>query len=70
MGHCLMMRKGEVHTAPIHLPSGYTKLAYIQSSGTQYIDTGVKPDQTYTLKIKFQTTQTLSGGVAVSDQNW
>lgn len=70
MGHCLFLRKGEVHTAPMPLPSGYTKLAYIQSSGTQYIDTGVKPDQTYTLKIKFQTTQTLSGGVAVSDQNW
>ncbi len=45
MGHCLMMRKGEVHTAPIPLPSGYTKLAYIQSSGTQYIDTGFRPNQ-------------------------
>lgn len=43
MGHCLMMRKGEAHTAPIHLPSGYTKLAYIQSSGTQWINTGFKP---------------------------
>ena len=52
------------------LPSGYTKLAYIQSSGTQYIDTGVAPDQTYTLKIKFQTAQSGSGGVAVSDQGW
>ena len=27
------------------LPSGYTKLDYIQSSGTQYIDTGFKPNQ-------------------------
>lgn len=26
------------------LPSGYTRLAYIQSSGTQYIDTGFKPN--------------------------
>lgn len=25
------------------LPSGYTRLAYIQSSGTQFIDTGVRP---------------------------
>lgn len=25
------------------LPAGYTELAYIQSSGTQYIDTGVNP---------------------------
>ena len=70
MGHVLFLRKGSVHKKPSLLPSGYTELAYIQSSGTQYIDTGVKPDQTYTLKIKFQTTQTSSGGVAVSDQNW
>ena len=27
------------------LPSGYTQLEYIQSSGTQYIDTGFKPNQ-------------------------
>ena len=27
------------------LPSGYTELEYIQSSGTQYIDTGFKPNQ-------------------------
>lgn len=27
------------------LPDGYTKLEYLQSSGTQYIDTGVYPNQ-------------------------
>lgn len=27
------------------LPSGYTQVEYIQSSGTQYIDTGFKPNQ-------------------------
>ena len=52
------------------LPSGYTQLEYIQSSGTQYVDTGVKPDQTYTLEVKYQTAQTSGGGIAVSDQNW
>lgn len=26
------------------LPSGYTALAYIQSSGTQFLDTGVRPN--------------------------
>lgn len=31
--------------APSGLPAGYTRLAYIQSSGTQYIDTGIKPNQ-------------------------
>lgn len=45
MGHCLFLRKGSVHTVPIPLPSGYTRLAYIQSSGTQRIDTGFKPNQ-------------------------
>lgn len=28
------------------LPEGYTKLEYIESSGTQYIDTGIKPIST------------------------
>ena len=42
MGKVLFMRKGETHTDPAKgLPSGFTKLAYIQSSGTQYVDTGV-----------------------------
>lgn len=53
----------------MRLPNGYTEVQYIQSSGTQWIDTGVKPDQTYMLKIKFQTEQS-SGGIAVSDANW
>lgn len=26
------------------LPSGYTELEYIESSGTQYVDTGVVPN--------------------------
>ena len=29
----------------VSLPSGYRRLEYIQSSGTQYIDTGFKPNQ-------------------------
>ena len=45
MGKCLFMRKGETHTKPVQgLPAGFTKLAYIQSSGTQYINTGFKPN--------------------------
>ena len=27
------------------IPSGYKRLEYIKSSGTQYIDTGFKPNQ-------------------------
>ena len=51
MGHCLFLRKGNVHTKPVALPSGYTKLAYIQSSGTQWIDTGFKPNQNTRIKM-------------------
>lgn len=34
------------------LPSGYTELQYIQSTGTQWIDTGITPTQDYTLYTK------------------
>lgn len=33
------------------LPSGYKRLEYIQSSGTQYIDTGFKPNQNTRITI-------------------
>lgn len=36
------------------LPSGYTQLEYIGTSGAQYIDTGVKPNQDYIIEIKGQ----------------
>ena len=35
------------------LPTGYTELEYIQSSGTQYIDTGVKPSNNTQVSINF-----------------
>lgn len=38
------------------LPSGYTALEYIQSSGTQYIDTGFKPNQDTRLVMDAQIT--------------
>ena len=45
MGKVMFMRKGDKHTNPgSRLPSGYTELAYIESTGTQYIDTGFKPN--------------------------
>ena len=45
MGKCLFMRKGKTHTSPLALPAGFTKLVYIQSSGTQYVDTLFNPTQ-------------------------
>lgn len=54
MGKVLFLRKGSVHTKPVALPSGYTKLEYIQSSGTQYIDTGVSLTTAISLTLDWQ----------------
>ena len=40
----------------IRVPGGYTELEYLQSSGTQYIDTGIKGDQDTKAEIKFVVT--------------
>ena len=39
---------------PINLPSGYTKCVYLQSDGTQWIDTGHIPTDETGLRIKAQ----------------
>ena len=51
------------------LPSGYTRLEYIESTGTQYIDTGFKPTGNSKLEVTFQTTQTI-GVVIGCDSGW
>lgn len=38
------------------LPTGYTEVQYIQSTGTQYIDTGVTPGNTTKVEIDFEPT--------------
>jgi len=37
------------------LPDGYTELEYIQSSGTQYVNTGFSPDNNTRLVVDFET---------------
>lgn len=55
MGKVLFMRKGETHTKPKQgLPVGYTKLTYIQSSGTQRIDTLFAPNQNTRIVVDFE----------------
>lgn len=36
------------------LPAGFTELEYLESSGTQYIDTGIVTDGTYTISARMQ----------------
>lgn len=40
------------------LPEGYTELTYIESSGTQYIDTGINPSGDTSISIDFAMTDT------------
>ncbi len=42
-----------------YLPLGYTPLEYIESTGTQYIDTGVNPNNNTGIDVEFRFTQDL-----------
>lgn len=46
------------------LPSGYTELEYIESSGTQYIDTGFKQNQNSRVVVDLQLLAAPSGSYA------
>ena len=43
------------------LPSGYTRLTYIESTGTQYIDTGFKPNNNTRVVLSAYNASTSSG---------
>ena len=47
------------------LPAGYTQLEYIESSGTQCINTGVNPNQNigFTIDVQVLNTQTSDGSI-------
>ena len=45
------------------LPSGYKRLEYIQSSGTQYVNTGVLVSKNLEIKLKFMLTSTTNNGI-------
>lgn len=50
----------------VRLPSGYKQLEYIQSSGTQYVDTGFKPNQDTRCLCDFQYTKNATAAVFMS----
>lgn len=49
----------------VSLPSGYRRLEYIQSSGTQYINTNVKPNQNTRVFLDFEPTAAYSSIVGI-----
>ena len=51
------------------LASGYTELEYIETTGTQYIDTDIKPDADYDVETVFTTPNTLSNGSLFGNQS-
>lgn len=51
------------------LPRGYTELAYIQSSGAQYINTGFTPNQSTKVSVVFHSTD-VAAGVVAADGGW
>lgn len=46
---------------PRKLPEGYTQVTYIQSSGTQYFNTGYKPNNNTRVVVDFENTGDYSG---------
>lgn len=49
----LVVGSAAVAEEVVELPEGYQKLAYIESTGTQYIDTGLKASANTTIDVSF-----------------
>lgn len=57
-------------TPSSRLPEGYAEVQYTQSTGTQYVDTGFKPNQDSRVLIKLSTSETGSHTVFGADIDW
>ena len=51
---CCAIFFGFANAFSANLPSGYTELEYIESTGTQYIDTGLKGNLNTKVEIDMQ----------------
>lgn len=63
-GKARKIKKGYVgveNFVPRALPEGYTQVGYLESSGTQYFDTGFKPNQNTRVVIDFHNFGDYSG---------
>lgn len=56
--------------ADVGLPNGYTRLASIRSTGTQWINTRIVPDETTTLAFHFGVEQTPTEAMTYFGQEW
>ena len=61
----MLFAKGEVS-----LPSGYTPIEYIQSTGAQYIKTGLKVSGSMTIDITYSHFQNVNNGTIFSNGHW
>ena len=66
----LSVMDGEISTN-LHdiLPSGYTRLSYIQNSGSQYIDTGVVPTENFSYYIKYKDVSASGSNYVMASRN-
>lgn len=55
---------------PSRLPKGYTELVSVQSTGTQFIDTGLYANQNFAVKVRFSTKQRTNGGIVLAMDGW
>lgn len=56
---------GVENFTPRELPNGYTQVEYIESSGTQYIDTGFKPNQDTRVMMDAEIAKASSGATYI-----
>lgn len=61
---------GVPNFAKVTLPSGYTQVEYIQTSGTQAIDTRFKPNQNTKVEIVYRCSGTSKNALFACDTEW
>lgn len=61
LGYVNDYEKIVVHPTSGQLPDGFVKLEYIESNGTQYIDTGIKPDNSTKCVFEAEVLSTNTG---------
>jgi len=54
---------GKFYAPDQYVPNTYTRLEYIESTGTQWIDTGVIPNQDYRFQVKTKFSSLTSGTI-------